>query len=103
MRPEHGPTGNHTEVWHDRVLPSGPERIRFGAVLRGSLLPILVRTGIACFAHLVCDPLAAMVLGGLFALSFIVGFGPRRRAERSIRRGVYGAPGGVLAKSVAGL
>ncbi|MFE1292380.1 hypothetical protein [Streptomyces sp. NPDC058751] len=103
MRPEHCVTRNHIEVWHGRVLPSGPERIGFRTVLRGSLLPILVWTGAACFAYFVCDPLVAVVLGGLFALSFIVGFGLRRRARHSVRCSVYGALGGVLDKSMAGL
>ncbi|TWF82230.1 hypothetical protein FHX44_118175 [Pseudonocardia hierapolitana] len=48
-------------------------------VLRGSLLPILLWTGVACFAYFAYHPVAAMVLGGLFALSFVVGFGLRRR------------------------
>ncbi|MFG2332786.1 hypothetical protein ACGFMM_24585 [Streptomyces sp. NPDC048604] len=71
-------------------------------MLRGSLLPILVWTGIACFAYFVYIPLVAMVLGGLFALSFIVGFELRRRARHSVRCSVYGALGGVLDKSMAG-
>lgn len=50
-------------------------------MLRGSPLPILLRTGVACFAY---HPVAAMVLGGLFALSFVVGFGLRRR-EPSVK------------------
>ncbi|MFE5512452.1 hypothetical protein ACFQ9J_17995 [Streptomyces sp. NPDC056529] len=102
MRSEHCLTRNHIEVWHDRVLPTGTERIRLGAVLRGSLLPILVWTGVACFAYFVCNPLVAMVLGGLFALSFVVGFGLRRRVEHSVRCSVYGALGGVFDKSMAG-
>ena len=102
MRPEHCLTRNHIEVWHARVLPPGPERIGFGAVLRGSLLPILVWTGVACFVSFVHDPFVAMVLGGLFALSFMVGFGLRRRARHSVRCSVYGALGGVFDKSMAG-
>ncbi|MEU2130373.1 hypothetical protein [Streptomyces sp. NPDC018352] len=58
-------------------------------VVRGSLLPIPVRAVLACFAFLVCNPVAALVLGELFALSFIVGFGLRRRARRSVRGGVF--------------
>ncbi|MER7191283.1 hypothetical protein [Streptomyces flaveolus] len=69
-------------MWHDRVLSSGPERIRFWTVLRGSLLPILLWTGAAYFANFAYHPVAAMVLGGLFALSFVVGFGLRRRELR---------------------
>ncbi|MEV7568668.1 hypothetical protein [Streptomyces tanashiensis] len=95
-------TRNHIELWHDRVLPSGPERIGFGAVLRGSLLPIFVWTGVACFAYFVYNPLVVMVLGGLFALSFVVGFGLRRRARHSVRCSIYGALGRVLDKSMAG-
>ncbi|MER6186463.1 hypothetical protein [Streptomyces sp. NPDC001652] len=102
MRPEHCLTRNHIEVWHERALPSGPERVRFWSVLRGSILPILVWTGVACFVYFVYNPLVAMVLGGLFALSFIVGFGLRRRARHSVRCSVYGALGGVLDKSMAG-
>ncbi|WP_234432113.1 hypothetical protein [Streptomyces sp. NRRL S-378] len=89
-------------MWHERVLPSGPEPIRFGTVLRGSLLPILVWAGITCFVCFVYNPLLATVLGGLFALSFIVGFALRRRAKHSVRCSVYGALGGVLDKSMAG-
>ncbi|MFD9543745.1 hypothetical protein [Streptomyces sp. NPDC060022] len=44
----------------------------------------------------------AVVLGGLFAVSFIVGFGLRRRAGHCVRCCVYGAVGGVLDKSMAG-
>ncbi|RZD92226.1 hypothetical protein C0Q63_00150 [Streptomyces albidoflavus] len=102
MRSEHCVTRNHIEVWQGRVLPSGPERIRFGTVLHGSLLPILVWTGVACFVYFVYNPLVATVLGGLFALSFIVGFALRRRAKHSVRCSVYGALGGVLDKSMAG-
>ncbi|MFH8581129.1 hypothetical protein OG814_40685 [Streptomyces zaomyceticus] len=103
MRPEHCVTRNHIEVWHPRVLPAGPERIRFRTVLRGSLLPVLVWIGAACFAYVVYDPLVAVILGGLFTLSLTVGFGLRRRAGHSVRCSVYGAPGGVLDKSMAGL
>ncbi|MFF3093589.1 hypothetical protein [Streptomyces cyaneofuscatus] len=102
MRPEHCVTRNHIEVWQERVLPSGPERIRFGTVLRGSLLPILAWAGVACFVYFVYNPLMATVLGGLFALSFITGFVLRRRAKHSVRCSVCGAVGGVLDKSMAG-
>ncbi|KLI97941.1 hypothetical protein WQ59_22065 [Streptomyces sp. KE1] len=103
MRPEHCVTRNHIEVWHEPVLPSGPERVRFWVVLRGSLLPILVWIGVACFAYFVCGPAGVMALGGLFALLFVVGFGLRRRARHSVRCSVYGALGGVFDKSMAGL
>ncbi|WP_441349718.1 hypothetical protein [Streptomyces rubiginosohelvolus] len=95
-------TRNHIEVWHERVLPSGAERIRFGTVLRGSLLPILVWAGVACFAYFVYNPVVAVVLVGLFALSFVVGFALRRKEEHSVRCSAYGALGGVLDKSMAG-
>ncbi|USC46245.1 hypothetical protein K7395_05595 [Streptomyces filamentosus] len=95
-------TRNHIEVWHHRVLPSGPERIGFGTVLLGSLLPILAWAGIGCALYFVYNPLSAAVLGGLFALSLIVGFELRRRARHSVRCSVYGALGGVLDKSMAG-
>ncbi|MFD0332704.1 hypothetical protein ACFQZ0_02660 [Streptomyces erythrogriseus] len=71
-------------------------------MLRGSILPILVWTGVACVAYFGHDPLVAMVLGGVFALSFIVGFGLRRRARHSVRCSAYGALGGVLDKCMAG-
>ncbi|GHG24712.1 MULTISPECIES: hypothetical protein [Streptomyces] len=102
MRPEHCATRNHINLWNNRALPSGPERIRFWTVLRGSLLPIFLWTGIAGFVGFVHSPLAAMVLGGLFALSFIVGFGLRRKARHTARCSVYGALGGVFDKSMAG-
>ncbi|MFB6529768.1 hypothetical protein [Streptomyces sp. NPDC056399] len=89
-------------MWHDRVLPAGPEQIGFWVVLRGSVLPILVWAGVAAFAYVLYNPLVAMVLGGLFALSFVVGFGLRRRARHSVRCSVYGAVGGVLDTSMAG-
>ncbi|RZE07072.1 hypothetical protein C0Q64_04355 [Streptomyces albidoflavus] len=102
MRAEHCVTRNHIEVWHERVLPSGLERVRFWVVLRGSLLPILVWTGVACFAYFIYGPAVAVAIGGLFALSFVVGFGLRRRARHSVRCSVYGALGGVFDKSVGG-
>ncbi|MFE5977590.1 hypothetical protein ACFQ64_36135 [Streptomyces sp. NPDC056460] len=89
-------------MWHDRALPAGPGRIGFWVVLRGSVLPILVWAGVAAFAYVLYNPLAAMVLGGLFALSFVVGFGLRRRARHSVRCSVYGAVGGVFDTSMAG-
>lgn len=42
-------TRNHIEVWNERVLSSGVVRITFWKVLHGSLLPILLWVGIACF------------------------------------------------------
>ncbi|MGW6971864.1 hypothetical protein [Streptomyces sp. NPDC054952] len=78
------------------------ERIRFWTVLRGSLLPIGVWTSVAYFACFVYNPLVAMVLGGLFALSFILGFGLRLRARHSVPCSVYGALAGVLDKPMAG-
>lgn len=70
-----------------------------GPVLRGSLLPLLVRAGIVYFAH---SPAVAVVLGSLFALSFAAGSGLRRRAGHTVRCSVYGVVGGVLDKSMAG-
>lgn len=95
-------TRNHIEVWHERALPPGPERITLWAVLRGSLLPILVWASVMCFVYFVYNPVVAVVLGGLFAFSFIVGFWLRRRARHSVRCSVYGALGGVLDKPMAG-
>ncbi|MFS8197264.1 hypothetical protein ACLVWQ_01125 [Streptomyces sp. CWNU-52B] len=95
-------TRNHIEVWHQRTLPTAPERVTLWAVLRGSLLPLLVWAGVACFVYFVYAPVVAVALGGLFVLSFIVGFGLRRRARHSVRCSVYGAMGGVLDKSMAG-
>ncbi|TXS36807.1 hypothetical protein [Streptomyces sp. OR43] len=71
-------------------------------MLRGSLLPLLVWAGVASWACFLYDPVVALVLGGLFVLSFLVGFGLRRRARHSVRCSVYGAVGGVLDKSMAG-
>ena len=102
MRPEHCATRNHIEVWHERALPPSAQRISFWMVLRGSLLPVLVWLGIACSVYVVYSPVVAVVLGGLFAVSFIVGFGLRRRARHSVRCGVHGALGGVFDKSMAG-
>ncbi|MGY1526380.1 hypothetical protein ACW69C_21875 [Streptomyces sp. MN3] len=103
MRPEHCLTRNHIEAWHGRALPSEPERVELWSVLRSSILPILVWTGVACVTYFGHDPpLVAMVLGGVFALSFIVGFGLRRRARYSVRCSAYGASGGVLGKCMAG-
>ncbi|WP_437045115.1 hypothetical protein [Streptomyces sp. enrichment culture] len=89
-------------MWHERALPSGPERVKLWSVLRGSTLPILLWTGVACFAYFVYNPLVAMVVGGGFTLSFIFGFGLRRRARHSVRCSTYGALAGVLDKSMAG-
>ncbi|MFE2115770.1 hypothetical protein ACFXAY_20440 [Streptomyces microflavus] len=102
MRPEQCVTRNHIEVCHGSALPSAPERIKFWMVLRGSLLPILVWTGVGCFAYFVYNPVVAIALGGLLTLLFIVGFGLRRRAKHSVRCSAYGALGGVLDKSITG-
>jgi hypothetical protein len=72
-------------------------------VLHGSLLPLLLRAGGACFAHVVYGPVAAAVLGGFFTCSFAVGFGLRRRAGHSARCSAYGALGGVLDRTMSGL
>ncbi|MFI6895813.1 hypothetical protein ACIBM4_17050 [Streptomyces sp. NPDC050256] len=102
MRRENCATRNHIEVWRQRTLPTAPEQVTFWAVLRGSLLPLLVWAGVAGFVCFVYDPIVAVVLGGLFTLSLIAGFGLRRRAGHSVRCSVYGAMGGVLDKSMAG-
>lgn len=102
MRPENCVTRNHIEVWHERVLPPGVARITFWRVLRGSLLPILVWAGLACFAFVVHAPLVAAVIGGLFAFSFLAAFALRRKAGHSVRCSLYGAVGGVFDKSMAG-
>ncbi|MBP0459842.1 hypothetical protein [Streptomyces montanisoli] len=95
-------TRNHIGVWRERALPAASAKVTFGALLRGSLLPLVVWTGIACFVYFVYAPAVAAVLGGLFALSFLVGYRLRRRAGHSVRCSVYGAAGGVLDKSMAG-
>ncbi|KUO14955.1 hypothetical protein [Streptomyces dysideae] len=102
MRLEHCVTRNHIDVWHERVLPPGSVRLTFWTVLRGSLLPILVWVGVTCFAYFVYKPVLAMVIGGLFAISFLVGFALRRKARHSVRCSLYGAVGGVFDKSMAG-
>lgn len=89
-------------MWNERALPTGAIQLGFWRVLRGSLLPILLWAGVACFAYVVYAPVVAAVLGGLFACSFIVGFGLRRRARHSVRCSVYGALGGVFDKSMGG-
>ncbi|MFC8144053.1 hypothetical protein ACFUKV_20325 [Streptomyces paradoxus] len=71
-------------------------------MLRGSLLPLLLWAGIACFVYFVYNPVVAVLPGGLFAVSFLVGVGLRRRARHSVRCSVYGALGGVLDKSMTG-
>ncbi|MCX4970933.1 hypothetical protein [Streptomyces sp. TE33382] len=102
MRRENCVTRNHIEVWRARALPAAPEQVTFWKVLRGSLLPLLVWSGVACFVYFVYGPVVAVVLGGLFAVSFIVGFRLRRRAGHSVRCSVYGAVGGALDKSMTG-
>ncbi|MEU3945600.1 hypothetical protein [Streptomyces sp. NPDC029526] len=94
-------TSNHIEAWHGGSLPAGA-RIGLWTVLRCSLLPILVWTGIACFTFFVYSPVVPVVLGGLFVLSFAVSFGRRRRARHTLRCSAYGALGGVLDASMAG-
>src|SRR5690606_19448652 len=101
MRPEACVTRNHIEVWHHGLLPPGA-RIGLWTVLRCSLLPILVWTGIPCFTCLVYSPVVTVVLGGLFVLSYAVSFGRRRRARHTLRCSAYGPLGGVLSASMAG-
>ncbi|MFF1544796.1 hypothetical protein [Streptomyces sp. NPDC058291] len=57
---------------------------------------------VAYVVYFVYGPVVAVVLGGLFAVSFLVGFGLRRRAGHSGRCSISGAVGGVLDKSMAG-
>ncbi|MGW0615126.1 hypothetical protein [Streptomyces sp. NPDC002788] len=102
MRPENCVTRNHIAVWNERVLPPGAVRVTFGTVLRGSFVPLLVWCGVACFAYVVYNPVVALALGGLFALSVLAGIRIRRKARHSLRCSFYGALGGVLDKSMAG-
>ncbi|QER84527.1 hypothetical protein [Streptomyces tendae] len=102
MRSEHCLTRNHIEVFHNRVLSSGPQRIRFRTLVYGSTLPLLVWTGIAGFLHHVFNPIAPMVLCGLFVTLIALGFALRRRRKHSVRCSFYGALGAVLAGSMDG-
>ncbi|MFD3730652.1 hypothetical protein [Streptomyces sp. NPDC058632] len=95
-------TRNHIEVWHGKVPPAGAAPVTFRIVLLGSLLPVLVWTGIAGFVHFFYHPAATVVLAGLFALSFLSGFALRRKAGHTARCSLHGAVGGVLDKSMAG-
>ncbi|MGW4011542.1 hypothetical protein [Streptomyces sp. NPDC004763] len=102
MRPEHCVTRNHIEVFHNRVLPSGPQRIRFRTLVYGSLVPVVVWTSIAGALFVVVGPIAPMVLCGFFVLLTALGFGLRRRRKHSVRCSFYGALGAVLAGSLDG-
>ncbi|UUU19432.1 hypothetical protein [Streptomyces sp. DSM 40750] len=95
-------TRNHIDLWNERVLPQGAVAITFRTVLRGSLPPMLVWLGIAGFVSWVYSPVVTVVLFGLLAICFLVGFFLRRTAGCSVRCGLYGALGGVLDKSMAG-
>ncbi|MFD4765018.1 hypothetical protein [Streptomyces niveus] len=99
---EHCVTRNHIEVWHQRVLPPGTERITVWRVLYGSLVPIVVWTGIASFVHIGFGPVPAGVLVGFFVLAFLAGFTIRRKGRHTVRCALYGALGGVLDKSLDG-
>ncbi|MCX5200921.1 hypothetical protein OG897_05515 [Streptomyces sp. NBC_00237] len=90
-------------MWNERALPKKAVQVPFGTVLRASLLPIAVWAGTACFLWFAFAPLAAAVLGALFLALCVVGFVVRRRKGHSVRCSVWGAFGGVLDKSVAGL
>ncbi|MFF7364184.1 hypothetical protein [Streptomyces sp. NPDC008125] len=102
MRRENCATRNHITVWHERVLPAAPERVTFPTVVRGSCLPLLVWAGVAGFACVVHEPGVTFALGGLFVLSFVLGYGLRRRARHTVRCSAYGAMGGVFDKSMDG-
>ncbi|MEQ8145663.1 hypothetical protein [Streptomyces sp. OP7] len=102
MRSEHCVTRNHIQVFHNRVLPSGPQRIRFRTLVYGSMLPLIVWAGIAGFLGYFFDPIAPMVLCGLFVTWIALGFTLRRRRKHSVRCSLYGAFGAVLAGSLDG-
>ncbi|WP_266074844.1 hypothetical protein [Streptomyces sp. NEAU-W12] len=95
-------TRNHIEVWHGKVLPAGAAPLTFRIVLLGSLLPLLVWTGIAGFVHFFHHPAVTVVPAGLFVLSLLSGFALRRRAGHTARRSLHGAVGRVLDRSMAG-
>ncbi|GAA5028915.1 hypothetical protein GCM10023335_67270 [Streptomyces siamensis] len=59
-------------------LPGAMVRAEGAGCARRKYAALLDVAGVACLAHF-DHPVAAMVLGGLFALSFVVGFGLRRR------------------------
>ncbi|MFI1188913.1 hypothetical protein [Streptomyces californicus] len=100
MRPENCVTRNHIEVYHARVLPPAPHRIGFRTVLRGSLLPLLIWSGVALFTYVVLNPVVTTAFAGVFIVSFAVGFRLRRRGSHSVRCSAYGAVGGVFNQSM---
>jgi hypothetical protein len=102
MTNEHCTTRNHINLWNERVLPDGVTPISFATVLRGSLLPIVVWTGIAIFVSFIYNPVVAAVEAGLFLTFFLLGFTLRRRSGHTPKCSLYGATGGVLDKSMAG-
>lgn len=102
MRPAQCVTAIHIDVWHQRVLPRDTTPVTFWMVLRGSLLPIMIWTGVGCIVYFAFDATAAMALGGLFIFFVLVGSGLRRRAKHSVRCSLYGAIAGVFTMSADG-
>lgn len=92
-------TRNHIEVWNERVLPPGAARITFWKILRGSLLPILLRAGVACLVAFLHLPVGAAYVGGILTLFIPLGVALRRKAKHSVRCSVYGAVAGVSVKT----
>lgn len=102
MTNEHCTTRNHIKLWNEHVLPDGVAPVSFGTVLRGSLLPLVVWTGIAAFVYFIYNPVVAAVEAGLFLTFFLLGFTLRRRSGHTPKCSLYLATGGVLDKSMAG-
>ncbi|MEV3855343.1 hypothetical protein AB0J38_13565 [Streptomyces sp. NPDC050095] len=91
------------DVWNERALPTKAVPIPFRAVVRASLLPMVVWGGVACLVWFVYAPWATAVLVLLFVASFLMGATLRHRKGHTVRCSVFGAFGGVLDKAMAGL
>jgi hypothetical protein len=102
MRPDQCVTAVHIDVWHERVLPRDTTPITLGMILRGSLLPILVWSGVGGFLSFAFNPAVTMAFAGLFVLFVLVGFLFRRKAKHSVRCSIYGAIAGVFRMSTEG-